>query len=87
MNCILPGSYVHGILQARILERVAIPFSGDLPDPESEPASLRSPVLAGWFFTAGTTWQAQEAFVSIETKHLSLTKLQNFDFICLSLEY
>ena len=28
MNCSLPGSSVHGILQARILEWVAIPFSG-----------------------------------------------------------
>ena len=27
MNCSLPGSSVHGILQARILEGVAIPFS------------------------------------------------------------
>ena len=27
MNCSLPGSSVHGILQARILEWVAIPFS------------------------------------------------------------
>ena len=26
MDCSLPGSSVHGILQARILERVAIPF-------------------------------------------------------------
>ena len=31
-----------GILQARILEWVAIPFSGDLPDPGIEP---RSPPL------------------------------------------
>ena len=29
----LPGSSVHGILQARILEWVAIPFSRDLPNP------------------------------------------------------
>ena len=28
-----PGSFVHGILQARMLEWVAMPFSGDLPDP------------------------------------------------------
>ena len=28
MDCSLPGSPVHGILQARILEWVAIPFSG-----------------------------------------------------------
>ena len=27
MNCSPPGSSVHGILQARILEWVAIPFS------------------------------------------------------------
>ena len=27
MNCRQPGSFVHGILQARILEWVAIPFS------------------------------------------------------------
>ena len=27
MDCIPPGSYVHGILQARILEWVVIPFS------------------------------------------------------------
>ena len=28
MDCVLPGSSVHGILQARILEWVAILFSG-----------------------------------------------------------
>ena len=37
-----PGSSVHGVLQARILEWVAIPFSRDLPDPGIEP---RSPAL------------------------------------------
>ena len=31
-----PGSSVHGILQARILEWVAMPFSRDLPDPGIE---------------------------------------------------
>ena len=34
-----PGSSVHGILQARILEWVAIPFSRDLPDLWIEPGS------------------------------------------------
>ena len=29
----LPGSSVHGIIQTRILERVAISSSRDLPDP------------------------------------------------------
>ena len=32
----------HGLLQARILEWAAIPFSGDLSDPGTEPGS---PVL------------------------------------------
>ena len=27
MDCSLPGSTVHGVLQARILEWVAVPFS------------------------------------------------------------
>ena len=39
MNCSLPGSSVHGILQARILEWIAMPSSGDLPDPGIEPGS------------------------------------------------
>ena len=33
---------VHGVLQARILEWVAFPFSGALPNPGLEP---RSPIL------------------------------------------
>ena len=35
-------SAIHGILQARILEWVAVPFSRDLPNPGIEP---RSPTL------------------------------------------
>ena len=38
-DCSLPGSSVHGILQARIPERLAIPFSRDLPDQGIEPTS------------------------------------------------
>ena len=33
----MPGSSVHGILQARILEWVAFPSPGDLPNPGIEP--------------------------------------------------
>ena len=40
MDCSLPGSSAHGILQARILEW--IPSPGDLPDPGIE---LGSPAL------------------------------------------
>ena len=42
MDCNLPGSSVHGILQARILEWVAISFPRDLLDSGIEP---RSPAL------------------------------------------
>ena len=50
----LPGSSVHGILQARIVEWVVISSSRDLPDLQTEPQSLVSPLLAGGFFTTGT---------------------------------
>ena len=46
-DCSPPGSIVHEIFQARILERVAISYSGDLSDPGIEPVS---PALAGRFF-------------------------------------
>ena len=36
MDCSPLGSSVHGTLQARILEWVAMPFSGDLSDPGIE---------------------------------------------------
>ena len=49
MDCSPPGSSVHGILQARILEWVAMPSSRDLSDPQIEPMSLMSPALAGEF--------------------------------------
>ena len=39
VNYSLPGSSVHGILQARILEWVAISSYQDLPDPGMEPVS------------------------------------------------
>ena len=42
MDCSPPGSSVHGISQARISEWVTTSFSGDLPDPRTEP---RSPAL------------------------------------------
>ena len=42
MNCSPSGSSVHVILQARMLEWVAMPSSRDLPDPGIEPASLIS---------------------------------------------
>ena len=39
-DCSLPGSSVHGIFQARVLEWVAIAFSGDLPGTGLTPFAL-----------------------------------------------
>ena len=47
-DCNAPGSSVHGISQARILDWLPFPFPGDTPNPSIEPAS---PALAGGFFT------------------------------------
>ena len=42
MDCSLPGSSVHGILQAKIRSGLSFPSPGDFPNPRMEP---RSPVL------------------------------------------
>ena len=48
MDCSPPGSSVHGILQARILEWVAMPSSRGSSQPRDR---TMSPALAGMFFT------------------------------------
>ena len=57
MVCSPPGSSVHGILQARILEWVAIPSSRGSSWPRDQAVSLTSQALAGGFFTASATWE------------------------------
>ena len=52
-DCSPLGCSVHGILQANILERVAIPFSRGSSQPKNQPA-----YIAGRFFT---TWATREA--------------------------
>ena len=52
-----PGSFVHGIFQAWILEQVAISSSSHLPGPGIKPASPVSPTLAGGFFTTEPPWK------------------------------
>ena len=50
-NCMdqsLPGSSVHGILQAGILEQVAMPSSRDLPNPGIKPESLNISCIGRW---------------------------------------
>ena len=58
LDCSPPASSIHGILQVRILEWVAMPFSRDLPNPGIKPVTFMSPALAGRFFTTSATWEA-----------------------------
>ena len=51
VNCSLPGSSLHGILQTRILEWVALPSSKW----SSRPRDLTYPAFAGNFFTTSAT--------------------------------
>ena len=55
MDCSSPGSPVHGILQARILDLVLL--QGTFPA-QGWNLYLMSPALAGGFFTASATWEA-----------------------------
>ena len=60
MDYHLPSSSVHGILQARILEWVAIFSSKGTSRPGIKPASLISPALAVELFTTSAIWEAPE---------------------------
>ena len=60
MVCSAPASSMHAISQARILERIALSSSWDLPDPEIEPLSCAS-CIAGGFFTL--IWAIRKAFI------------------------
>ena len=70
-----PGSFVHRIFQARILKQCAISNTG------LEPTSLRSPALAGRFFTTRTTWEALDTLINtrINPIHVPL-----WTYICIS---
>ena len=63
MDCGLPGSSVHGILQARRLEWVAIPF----PRGSSQPRDwTQVSHIAGRFFTIWATMEAPSKTLSFQ---------------------
>ena len=59
IDCGPPGSSVHGILQVRILEWIAIPFSRGSSQPRNQTCVSCLLALAGGFFTTSATWEAQ----------------------------
>ena len=56
LDCSLPGFSVYEVLQARILEWVAMPSSRGSSNSGIEPTSLMFPALAGGFFITSATW-------------------------------
>ena len=61
-KCSLPGSPVHGILQARILEWAAMPSSRESSQPRDQTLVSR---IAGGFFTIFVTREAQKSVIEV----------------------
>ena len=57
MDCSSPGSFVHGIIQARMLEWVAFPFSREFSQPRDQ---IQAFCIAGRFFTIWARRETQE---------------------------
>ena len=57
--CSPPASSVHGILQARMLEWVAVPSSSGSYEPRDRTCLSNVSCIAGRFFTTSTTWQVK----------------------------
>ena len=58
MDCSLPGSSVHGISQARILEWVAVPSSRGSSRPRDPSRISYVSCIGSWFFTLSAAWEA-----------------------------
>ena len=68
MHCSLPGSSVHGILQARILEWVAIPFSRGSSRTRDR---TRVSCITGRFFTIWATREASRQHIKKQRHHFA----------------
>ena len=55
LNYTIPGSFVHGILQARILEWIAVPFFREFSQPRDQ---TQVSLIAGGFFIIWATSEA-----------------------------
>ena len=63
MDYSLPGSSVHGILQARILEWVAISSSRGFSWPRDQTSVSSVSCIAGWFFTCWAIARGQNVLI------------------------
>ena len=85
MDCSLPGSSVHGILQARTPGWVAMRSPRGSSRHGMEPTSLRSPALAGRFFTSSTPWEAPREYMVGLLRNLFWNQFMWVDFQCYKL--
>ena len=81
MDCSLPGYSVHGILQARILEWVAISFSRGSSQPRDW---SQVSFIAGGFFTVWATREAQ--FKNRHSQKELIIQIMELGYICWSLD-
>ena len=73
-DCCQPGSSVHGILQARILEWVAMPSSSAPSHTGIKPESLTSPGSLAFF----PTWEAQMSVVGVTNHSVTVASVALF---------
>ena len=64
---------VHGILQARIVEWVAFPFSRGSSQPRDRTQVSR---IAGGFFTTSTTWEARLEYINNSHNSVRKSRIQ-----------
>ena len=69
VDCSPPGSSVHGILQARILECVAFPFSRGSSRPRDRAHVSYVSCIAGGFFTSRATRETQQPIIHTLSAH------------------
>ena len=84
IDCSPPGSFVHGILQARILEWVAMPSSRGYSQPRDWTLVSQGSCIAGRSFTIWTTREAPILWCvylknkdSLKTTTIALSHLKN----------
>ena len=59
-----------GFSRQEYCSELLCPPPGNLPDPGMEPVSLKSPALAGGFFTTSATWKPHRILVFPKGKKL-----------------
>ena len=86
MECSLPGFFVHGISQARILEAADVSFSTESFQPRDQThVSYMSPAVAGRFFTTEPLGKPVGLFNSVKGRfiaHILFYFIYLFLFFC-----